>query len=91
MVCGAKKEAFVEQARINKFLPIVILFLLATTMFNTMRATRVDHESASFRIEARRQLATTREALKEQQQINVRLEQKLDRLLAEQGPAEPAE
>lgn len=80
-----------EQSRINKLLPIVILFLLATTMFNTMRATRVDHASASFRVEARRQLAITREALKEQEQINARLEQKLDRLLAEQAAPEPVE
>jgi hypothetical protein len=81
----------VDQSRINKFLPIVILFLLATTLFNTMRATRVDHASASFRVEARRQLAITREALKEQQQINARLEQKIDRLLAEQAAADSGE
>ena len=85
------KEAAVDQARINKFLPIVILFLLATTMFNTVRATRVDHDSTSFRVEARKQLAVTREALKEQREINARLEQKLDRLLAEKAAAEPAE
>ena len=80
-----------DQSRINKYLPIVILFLLATTLFNTMRATRVDHESTSFRVEARRQLALTREALKEQQQINAQLEQKLDTLLAEQEADKPAE
>ncbi len=80
-----------DQSRINRLLPIVILFLLATTLFNTVRATRVDHESTSFRIEARRQLAITREALKEQQQINARLEQKLDRLLVERAVDESSE
>ena len=77
-----------DQSRTNKLLQIGILFLLATTLFNTVKANRVDHDTTSFRVEARRQLVITREALEEQRQITARLESKLDRLAAESTPDE---
>lgn len=73
----------------NKLIPIVLLFLLATTLFNTMRANRVENASTTFRKEARYQMAITREALAEQRQINARLQLQIDELRAAQTPTEP--
>jgi hypothetical protein len=84
------KEAQVAENVNNKLIPIVLLFLLATTLFNTMRANRVENASTTFRKEARYQIAITREALANQQQINARLQQQLDELRAAQAPSEPA-
>ena len=49
----------------TKLLAIVILFLLGTTLFNTLRANGYGERTTTFREETRHQLATTREALAE--------------------------
>ena len=72
------------QDRINRVLSLVILFLLTTTLFNTLRANRVEERTTAFRKEATRQLITTKRTLAEQKMTNARLEQKLDALLATQ-------
>ena len=74
-----------DQDRLGRVLSLVILFLLATTLFNTLRANRVERRTTSFRKQARFELKITAQQLKEQQEINARLEQKLDMLLAEQA------
>jgi len=74
-----------DQDRLGRVLSLVILFLLATTLFNTLRANRVERTTTSFRKQARFELKITAQQLKEQQEINARLEQKLDMLLAEQA------
>ena len=71
--------------RINRVLSLVILFLLATTLFNTLRANRVEERTTSFRKQARYELKVTKKALDEQRQINARLEQKLDMLIEMQS------
>ena len=73
------------QDRINRVLSLVILFLLATTLFNTLRANRVEERTTTFRKEALYQLKVTKRALAEQKKINARLEQKLDTLLENQA------
>jgi F0F1-type ATP synthase alpha subunit len=73
-----------EKDRLNRVLALVILFLLSTTLFNTLRANRVEQTTTSFRMQARYQLRVISQALEEQQEINARLEQKLDELLAAQ-------
>jgi hypothetical protein len=62
-------------------LSLVILFLLSTTLFNTLRANRVEQRTTSFRKEAIRQMAITKKALAEQEQINAMLSAKIDSLL----------
>jgi hypothetical protein len=62
-------------------LSLVILFLLSTTLFNTLRANRVEQHTTSFRKEAIRQMAITNKALAEQEQINAMLSAKIDTLL----------
>ena len=76
-----------EENRLNRVLSLVILFLLATTLFNTLRANRVEERTTSFRKQARYQLKITEQQLKEQKEINARLEQKLDLLLEAQAQA----
>jgi hypothetical protein len=71
--------------RINRVLSLVILFLLATTLFNTLRANRVEENTTSFRKQARYELKITKKALEEQKMINARLEQKLDMLIEMQA------
>ena len=72
----------------SKLLSIVILFLLGTTLFNTLRANTYGTETTHFRKEARYQLASTREALAEQQKINRDLQRQIDALVAaQQGEA----
>jgi len=73
------------QDRLNRVLSLVILFLLATTLFNTLRANRVEESTTSFRKQARYELKITKRALEEQKVINARLEKKLDLLLEAQG------
>jgi len=77
------KEAPMVQDRLNRVLSLVILFLLATTLFNTLRANRVEETTTSFRKQARYELKVINRALEEQTKTNARLEQKLDLLLAE--------
>lgn len=73
----------------SKLLSIVILFLLGTTLFNTMRANSFGDRTTTFRKEARYQMAATREALAEQKRINADLQRQIDALKAAQAD-EPA-
>jgi hypothetical protein len=68
----------------TKLLSIVILFLLATTLFNTIRANGFGDRTTTFRKEARYQMAATREALAEQKRINADLQRQIDALMAAQ-------
>ena len=71
--------------RVNtKLLSIVLLFLLATTLFNTIRANGFGDRTTTFRKEARYQMAATREALAEQKRINADLQRQIDALVAAQ-------
>jgi F0F1-type ATP synthase alpha subunit len=79
------KEASVDKDRLNRVLSLVILFLLSTTLFNTLRANRVEDRTTSFRKQARYELKVINRELVEQKKINARLEQKLDQLLEAQG------
>jgi len=74
-----------DKERLNRVLALVILFLLSTTLFNTLRANRVEQRTTSFRKQARYELRVISQALEEQKEINTRLEQKLDELLAEEA------
>jgi F0F1-type ATP synthase alpha subunit len=74
-----------DQVRLGRVLALVILFLLATTLFNTLRANRVERRTTSFRKQARYELKLTKQQLNDQKEINARLEQKLNLLLAEQA------
>ena len=74
-----------DQDRLGRVLALVILFLLATTLFNTLRANRVEQRTTSFRKQASYKLKATEQQLKDQEEINARLEQKLNLLLAEQA------
>ena len=65
-----------DQDRLGRVFSLVILFLLATTLFNTLLANRVERRTTSFRKQARYELKVTAQQLKEQQEINARLEQK---------------
>jgi hypothetical protein len=71
-----------DKDRLNRVLSLVILFLLSTTLFNTLRANRVEEKTTSFRKQARYELRVINKALEEQEEVNARLEQKLDELLA---------
>ena len=70
------------EERLHRVLSLVILFLLATTLFNTLRANRVEQQTTAFRKEALYQLKVTKKALEEQALINERLERKLDAVIA---------
>ncbi len=71
--------------RVNtKLLSIVILFLLATTLFNTIRANGFGQRTTTFRKEVRYQLAANRETLAEQRRINTDLQRQIDALVAAQ-------
>jgi sensor domain CHASE-containing protein len=70
-----------EKERFNRVLALVILFLLSTTLFNTLRANRVEQQTTSFRKQARYELKIIRSELAEQKEINARLEERLDMLL----------
>ena len=74
-----------DQDRLGRVLALVILFLLATTLFNTLRANRVERRTTSFRKQASFELKLTKRQLKEQKEINARLEAKLDLLLEAQA------
>jgi F0F1-type ATP synthase alpha subunit len=73
-----------DKERLDRVLALVILFLLSTTLFNTLRANRVEERTTRFRKEARYELKVINQTLEGQREINARLEQKLDELLAEQ-------
>ena len=76
------------EERLRRVLSLVILFLLATTLFNTLRANRVEQRTTAFRKEALYQLRITKRALEEQALINERLEKKLNAVIAAQEGAE---
>jgi hypothetical protein len=78
------KEASMDQDRLGRVLALVILFLLATTLFNTLRANRVEKRTTSFRKQARYELKIMKKQLQEQEEINAYLQQQLTLLLAEQ-------
>jgi hypothetical protein len=69
----------------SRLLSIVILFLLGTTLFNTLRANKYGAETTTFRKEARYQLAATKEVLAEQKRINADLQRQIDALVAAQA------
>ena len=79
-----------ERERLNRVLSLVILFLLSTTLFNTLRANRVEQRTTSFRKQARYQLKVINSELENQKLINARLETKIDKMLAAQGDDSPA-
>ena len=74
-----------ERERLNRVLSLVILFLLSTTLFNTLRANRVEKKTTSFRKQARYQLLVINQELEEQKRINAQMEQKIAQLLEAQG------
>ena len=74
-----------ERDRLNRVLSLVILFLLSTTLFNTLRANRVEKKTTSFRKQARYQLLVIDRELEEQKRINAQMEQKIAQLLEAQG------
>ena len=74
-----------KDERILRILPLAILFLLATTLFNTLRANRVEDNTTQFRKEATYQLKLTKDALAEQEMINAEIQHKLDLLLEAQA------
>lgn len=74
-----------DKERLHRVLALVILFLLSTTLFNTLRANRVEQRTTSFRMQARYELRVINKELEEQREINARLEQKLDALLEAQA------
>jgi hypothetical protein len=65
------------------------LFLLATTLFNTIRANRVEQNTTTFRKEASRQLALISSQLEEQRGINAELQRQVDELRALQPAGGP--
>ena len=73
-----------DQERLGRVLALVILFLLATTLFNTLRANRVEKRTTSFRKQARYELKVMKQQLQEQKEINAYLQQQLNLLLPEQ-------
>ncbi len=75
----------------SRLLSIVILFLLATTLFNTLRINQFGDETTTFRKEARYQLARAKVALAEQQQINADLQRQIDALVAMQTAGAPVQ
>ena len=79
-----------DKDRLNRVLSLVILFLLSTTLFNTLRANRVEERTTSFRKQARYELRVINRELELQKKTNARLEQKLDMLLEAQGEDSPA-
>ena len=74
-----------DQDRLGRVMALVILFLLATTLFNTLRANRVERRTTSFRKQASFELKLTKQQLTEQTEVNARLEAKLDLLLEAQA------
>ncbi len=76
--------------RKTKLLSIVILFLLGTTLYNTLRANDYGHRTTNFRKEVRYQMAATRRAFAEQSQINQDLQRQIDALVAAQSAGAPA-
>ena len=81
---GAAEGGIVSNQLNPKFLAILIFFLLATTLFNTLRANRVEQDTTTFRKETRRQLKMTRQALAEQRALNEQLLQEIAQLKAAQ-------
>lgn len=81
------KEAPVTEDRSRKMLPIVLLFMLVTILFNTIRANSVISGNTDFNKATRYELAAAREALAEQQLVNARLQEQIDQLKAAQSPA----
>lgn len=81
------KEAPVTEDRIRKMLPIVLLFMLLTILFNTIRANSVISGNTDFNRATRYELAAVREALAEQQLVTARLQEQIHELEAAQSPA----
>jgi hypothetical protein len=79
------KETLMDKDRLNRVLALVILFLLSTTLFNTLRANRVEEKTTSFRMQARYELRVIKKELAEQKKINASLEEQLDLLLEAQA------
>ena len=79
-----------NQDKNQKRLMIVLLFMLVTILFNTIRANSVAGGTTAFRKEARYQLAITRETLAEQRRINADLQRQIDELRAALAASEAA-
>ncbi len=73
--------------RTRKMLSIVLLFMLVTILFNTIRANSVVSGNTDFNKSTRYELAAVREALSEQQLVNARLQEQIDQLKAAQSQA----
>jgi hypothetical protein len=73
--------------RQTRLLQIVILVVLAATLFNTVQTNRALIGTTEFRFETRRQLAAARQELDEQKAVNAELRRQLDRLAAAQEAA----
>ena len=79
-----------SEQKTNRLFTIVILFLLGTTLFNTIRANKVGFETTNFRKEATYQLKIVRAELAAQQEINSQLMKRIE-VLESWHEAEPAE
>ena len=73
-----------SEKRNQALMSFVILFLLGTTLFNTLRANKVAINSTNFRKEASYQLRIVRENLDQQKVINASLQRQIDALTAVQ-------
>ena len=75
----------------TRLLQIVILVVLAATLFNTVQTNRALIGTTEFRLETRRQLTATRQELDEQKTVNAELRRQVDRLTAAQEAAAETE
>jgi hypothetical protein len=76
--------------RQTRLLQIVVLVVLAATLFNTVQTNRALIGTTEFRLETRRQLAAARRELDEQKVINAELQRQISRLSEAQEPASTA-
>ena len=74
-----------DQDKLSRVLSLVILFLLATTLFNTLRANRVEKRTTSFRKQARYELKINQQQLAEQkvEEARIKMEKNTTQELAE--------
>ena len=77
--------------RQTRLLQIVLLVVLAATLFNTVQSNRALIGTTEFRLETRRQLADARQELDEQKAINAEMQRELEKLSAAQDSTAPAE
>ena len=75
-----------SEEKSKALMSFVILFLLGTTLFNTLRANKVAIDTTNFRKEATYQLRMVNEQLEQQKALNGRLQHQIDQLT--ETPAE---